>query len=214
MFIGPILFVSAHPDDVELFAGGTIAKLVEKKKNPVHVLLLTQGGLGGDVKLRLAEFFNSMRTLGVTQYSYCDYPDTKLFLEEPSVTMAIEKYIKKHKINTVFTHHPHDTHIDHSTAGRAALAAARKIDNVIYYQPSYPSGRMTTSFSTDLVVRLTESQVNKKLKSLSCHKSQIEKYGSDSYLDSIKAVTKANLLNMTGQLDGGAELFQVNRMVY
>ncbi|MBS1571173.1 MAG: PIG-L family deacetylase, partial [Bacteroidetes bacterium] len=61
-----ILAIGAHPDDVELGCGGTIAKLVSEGKK-VAIIDLTQGELGtrGTAETRKTEAENAAKILGV-----------------------------------------------------------------------------------------------------------------------------------------------------
>ena len=73
-----ILFVSCHPDDVEIFAGGTLAKL--NKTNKVYVAVVCDGARGGNTTQRVDECINSFKKLGLysNQYNF-------LFLDRKSV---------------------------------------------------------------------------------------------------------------------------------
>ena len=71
-----VLVLSAHPDDAELGAGGTIAKLTNEGK---HVVLVdcTAGELGtrGTPELRTAEANAAAKALGVTERVILSMPD-------------------------------------------------------------------------------------------------------------------------------------------
>jgi len=60
-----ILAIAAHPDDVEISAGGTVAKSIAQGKK-VGIVDLTMGELGsrGSGELRLVEAANAQRILG------------------------------------------------------------------------------------------------------------------------------------------------------
>ena len=60
-----IIFFGAHPDDIELSCGGTIAKSVADGLR-VGIIELTRGELGtrGTPKIRRREALNAMRILG------------------------------------------------------------------------------------------------------------------------------------------------------
>lgn len=210
-----VLFVSAHPDDSEIFAGGTIAKLVADDID-VHVLLLSQGSKGGKDEVRVNEFRDAVLSLGVPEPNiwYKDFPDTVFYNNEAEIVGAIEFVIKKMQIQTVFTHHPFDTHQDHRVTANATLAAARNIKNVLFYCPSWPSGRTSVPFHNDFIVKLSQDNVEAKIKALYCYKSQIKKYGADDYVGTHRAILKANSLTLTGDVKGNAEVFEINRVVY
>ena len=61
-----ILAVGAHPDDIELGAGGTVYKAV-KSGSKVIALYMTKGGKNTDSRMRMAESTQAMNILGVTR---------------------------------------------------------------------------------------------------------------------------------------------------
>ena len=77
------LVVTAHPDDSEFGAGGTVAKLV-KDGCEVTYVIVTNGNKGsGDrsmtperlAAIRADEQRNAARTLGVARVEFLGYPD-------------------------------------------------------------------------------------------------------------------------------------------
>ncbi len=88
-----VLAVGAHPDDVEIGCGGTLARLVEQGYR-VGILDLTDGeptpGSSGP-EVRLAEAEKAGQTLGVHHRVTLDLPNRKLFDSfEARVQLAIE----------------------------------------------------------------------------------------------------------------------------
>src|SRR5262245_13111693 len=78
-----VLVVTAHPDDSEFGAGGTVAKLVREGKQ-VTYCILTNGNKGsGDrtmtperlAKIREEEQRNAARVLGVEVVDFLGFPD-------------------------------------------------------------------------------------------------------------------------------------------
>ncbi len=67
----------------------------------------------------------------------------------------------------IYTHAPHDTHQDHVATSQAALAAARRMSRVLFYQS--PS---TTSFDPTVFVNV-ERTLGAKLDALRAHWSQV-----------------------------------------
>ena len=88
-----VIAVGAHPDDVEIACGGTLARLVEQGYQ-VGIIDLTDGeptpGSSGPAE-RLAEAKAAADTLGVQQRVTLDLPNRKLFDSfESRVKLAIE----------------------------------------------------------------------------------------------------------------------------
>ena len=88
-----VIAVGAHPDDVEIACGGTLARLVQQGYQ-VGIVDLTDGeptpGSPGP-EVRLAEARAAAETLGVQQRVTLDLPNRKLFdTFEARVKLAIE----------------------------------------------------------------------------------------------------------------------------
>lgn len=210
-----VAFVAAHHDDIEINAGGLLHLMLSCGHN-VKVITLTNSACGGDPELRKQEFANSMYTLsqgtpGTLEIVNLDFPDTHLHEHLKDAISKLEPHLKG--VKTVITHHPEESHQDHSTTNKVVLTAGRHCNNLFYFQPSWPSGRLTVAFNTDLIIRFGQAVMTRKWDSLNCHKSQITKYGSEEYLDSVKAVNKANSLLNTGDIKAYAEVFEIQRII-
>lgn len=110
-----ILFVTAHPDDVIVFYGALIHKLVADHKN-IFVLTVTNGcrGSGGrDIsedelsKDRIAEELSALKYLGVPKENHAclGYKDGEVESNYKLIG-EISKYIRKYKADIVCTHEP------------------------------------------------------------------------------------------------------------
>ena len=64
-----ILAIGAHPDDIEFGCGGALVKYAERGHR-LSLLVMTEGGLGGDVGLRTKEQNTSNTVLGVKKMSW------------------------------------------------------------------------------------------------------------------------------------------------
>ena len=212
-----ILFVSCHPDDVEIFAGGTLSKL--NKTNDVHVAVVCDGARGGNTMERVNECTKSFYELGLHQSQYTflfmhneNLKDNELFKVENEVVYGIENILKELKVDIMFTHHPNDYHQDHRVVGTASMAAGRNLKNIIFYSPTYPSGRTQIPVRPNLFVQLTEEDIEMKLKALSMHSSQIKRYGKEDYVDSMKQYARGVALKNSGNYSGWEEEFEINRV--
>lgn len=83
-----VLAIGAHPDDIELGCGGTIAKLCALGVH-VRALVFTQGQKGklgpGD---RAVETRCALSLLGVADVVICDFDDTRLWLQVNEMVAA------------------------------------------------------------------------------------------------------------------------------
>ena len=108
-----ILAFGAHPDDVELGCGGTIAKEIANGKK-VGIVDLTRGELGtrGNPELRIKESENASKTIGVEIRENLGFKDG-FFKNDESNQLEIIKIIRKFKPNIVLCNAKDDRHIDH-----------------------------------------------------------------------------------------------------
>jgi len=134
-----ILGIAAHPDDLDVGAGGTIAEFI-RRGAIVHYLVLTDGSKGSEdpamtseklIAIRRAEQQKALEVVGGTSVTFLDYPDGAL-----EITMALKKDIVKVirtlKPDVVITMDPTVVysskagiinHPDHRAAGQATLDA-------------------------------------------------------------------------------------------
>lgn len=117
------LFIGAHPDDCELFAGGVIAKL-SRQGYKVGILDFTEGELSsrGTLAERRQEAQHSAEILGVATRLILNLGDTAL--EECDETIRqIVSALRQLKPQFVFLQYPADRHPDHVMASRLAQRA-------------------------------------------------------------------------------------------
>ena len=135
-----ILAFGAHPDDVELSCGGTIAKEVSLGKK-VAIVDLTRGELGtrGSAEIRDRESKQAASILGVSTRENLGFRDG-FFRNDEAHQLEIINILRKYKPKVVLCNAQTDRHIDH---GRAAslvhdacfLSGLRKIETVINDKP-------------------------------------------------------------------------------
>ncbi|MDG1397757.1 MAG: bacillithiol biosynthesis deacetylase BshB1 [Polaribacter sp.] len=108
-----ILAFGAHPDDVELGCGATIAKEISLGKK-VGIVDLTRGELGtrGSADLRDIEAKNAAKILGVTVRENLAFADG-FFTNDKTHQLEIIKMIRKYQPEIVLCNAIDDRHIDH-----------------------------------------------------------------------------------------------------
>ncbi len=140
-FIGPVMCVAAHPEDLEIHAGGTIARLVAAGI-PVTYILCTRGNRGtSDPAVTMAEIGarreaeqrTAAQLLGVSDIGFLDHDDGDLQYEARQLRAEIVRWIRRIRPRTVITHDPfpgdgaHDScaiYPDHLTVGMTTFEAA------------------------------------------------------------------------------------------
>ncbi|WDO12479.1 bacillithiol biosynthesis deacetylase BshB1 [Flavobacterium sp. WW92] len=113
-----ILFFGAHPDDVELGCGATIAKEVSLGKN-VGIIDLTRGELGtrGTAEIRDEEAKNAASVLGVEIRENLRMRDG-FFTNDEAHQMEVIKMIRKYRPEIVICNAVDDRHIDHGKGSK------------------------------------------------------------------------------------------------
>lgn len=109
-----ILAFGAHPDDVELGCGATIAKEVSLGKK-VGIVDLTRGELGtrGSAAIRDLEAAKSATILGVSVRENLGFADG-FFMNDRNHQLEIIKMIRKYQPEIVLCNAIDDRHIDHA----------------------------------------------------------------------------------------------------
>ena len=135
-----ILAIGAHPDDVELGCGGTIAKMISEGKS-VAIIDLTKGELGtrGTDKTRKEEADNARNILGVSARENLEMKDGFLQNSE-EYQRHIVKMIRKYRPEFVFANAKDDRHPDHAKAAKLVsdacfLSGLRKIETELEGSP-------------------------------------------------------------------------------
>lgn len=131
-----ILAIGAHPDDVELGCGGTLAKMIDMNKK-IGILDLTQGELGtrGTRETRKAEAEKSMQILGISIRENLKFRDG-FFVNDEKHQLEVIKILRKYKPEIVLANAIEDRHPDHGKAAKLIydscfLSGLRKIKTEI-----------------------------------------------------------------------------------
>ena len=163
-----ILAIGAHPDDVVLGLGGSIAALAAAGHS-ITVLTLSSGELGGDPAAREQEDALACLRLGVANVVFGRLADGAV--SQRDAFRVVERALAEERPQIVFVHDPKDTHHDHARAGRAVHAAARDVPNLFFYEgPSTAAFAPHASFDVRETwaakldaLRLYESQAQRRL---------------------------------------------------
>jgi len=138
-----VLAIGAHPDDVDLSCGGTVAKLV-KQGRKVGIADLTRGELGtrGSEAIRAAEAAEAARVLGVHAREILGMPDGNLETTLDN-RLKIVRIIRKYQPDVLLIPYPVDRHPDHEhahTLSREAWFAAglAKVETSLDGTPQEP----------------------------------------------------------------------------
>ena len=128
-----ILAIGAHPDDVELGCGATVAKEISLGKK-VGILDLTRGELGtrGSAEIRDIEAAKAAKILGVEIRENLAFADG-FFVNDKTHQLKIIEVIRKYRPEIVLCNAIEDRHIDHAKGSKLVsdacfLSGLRKIN--------------------------------------------------------------------------------------
>lgn len=131
-----ILAFGAHPDDVELGCGATLAKEISLGKK-VGIIDLTRGELGtrGSAELRKKEATKAASILGVAVRENLGFADG-FFVNDKEHQLAVIKMIRKYQPEIVLCNAIDDRHIDHPKGSKLVsdacfLSGLLKIETTI-----------------------------------------------------------------------------------
>ena len=186
-----ILAVGAHLDDIEIAVGGTLAKAIQNG-HQVKTLIMSKSGYtnkdGGIQRTdddAVKEGTNALNILGVTDIEILDFP-TKDIPFRSDVVNAIDVCISEYDPDVIFTHHPFDTHQAHVGVSNSTIAAARRKNTVLFYEPISPSGRSYVAFRPQMYVPIEET-IDLKLNALRAHKTEYHKFGAEDWIEGVYA---------------------------
>lgn len=225
-----ILAMGAHPDDVELGAGATLAKQVRLGKK-VGIVDLTRGELGtrGTAEIRDAEASAAARVLGLDVRENLGFRDG-FFVNDEAHQLAVIRAIRKYRPEVLICNAPHDRHPDHGKGSELVvtssfLAGLRRIETMDEHGNVQEPWRPKVVYhyiqfydiKPDVAFVVEEEDVQKKMDSILAYGSQFYDpksnepatvISSKQFLDSI-----TNRMSETGRIVGKpyAEAFVTER---
>ena len=178
-----ILAIGAHPDDVELGCGATLAKEISNGKK-VGILDLTRGELGtrGTPEIREKEAKNAAEILGAKFRHNLEFSDG-FVVNNAASKLEIIKIIRKYQPEIVLCNAIDDRHIDHAAASKLAsdacfLSGLEKIETIMEgnhqkaWRPKHVYHYIQwKNIEPDFVVDVTDF-LDKKLETVFAFKSQ------------------------------------------
>jgi len=125
-----VLVIAPHPDDETLCCGGTIMNFTEKG-DKVKVVIVTDGRYGSFseelkgteelVKIRKEEALRVFEILGVKDFEFLGFEDSKVSEKIKEVEEKLSKILKEYSPDIVFSPSPCDLHPDHAEIGKIIL---------------------------------------------------------------------------------------------
>jgi LmbE family N-acetylglucosaminyl deacetylase len=195
-----ILAIGAHPDDIEILCGGTLALYAAMGHN-IFMAVATNGNVGTPnltreeiAAVRREEQARSCAIIGA-ELIWMGFDDEWLFNDRPTRTVFLDA-IRTARPDVMFIHSPNDYLSDHRVAGQVAedcripcsvrlvetnLPHCEKIPHV-FYMDNAAGLDFLPEFYADI-----ETVIDKKRAMLSCHKSQ-EIWMKEAYGEAVSEI--------------------------
>jgi len=173
---GSVLFIGAHPDDIEFYCGGTVYDF-RRRGAPVTFLIATRGGKGRAGQaletlegLRTRHQLDAARLLGGVGVEMLHYPDKGLAGHVESFADGIRAFVDRETPAIIFCWDPDfisNPHPDHQAAARACRIALGDTDHrVLYFGTRRP----------DIFVSLDAAAFRAKMRALRAHRTETPWY--------------------------------------
>lgn len=166
-----LLFMGAHPDDIELGCGAFISGMVGIAD--IHCMTFSDNQKNPDLSHLVGEHYDSMHELGLSddqielgQFETRRFPDFRQEILEKMLALR-----RKIQPEIVFVHTAQDIHQDHQTVTQEATRAFRGTTVL-----GFDVLRSSYGFFPHFLVEVTEAGVNKKIEALSKYTTYAERY--------------------------------------
>lgn len=190
-----LLFVGAHPDDIELGCGGLIKKCSELYS--IFCCVATDRGS----EIRRQETLKALSYLGAENISFLELPPD-FILTRDIVNLLYESYPG---VQTVFIPTNRDMHPEHCELHRICKSAFRRVPNIYYYQ----TASATLDFRPNTFFDITDSFEQKRI-ALCMHVSQMNSQKNYMEYEAIKASAKFWGMQINVER---AEAFEIERSI-
>lgn len=174
-----ILCVGAHPDDIEMMAGGSVARWVGEGR-AVRFLTFTNGvwqapsgAWQRDPEEARAEGEAAAASLGV-EVENLMMPAMDLQWEDRLVVEVLRR-IEAHQIDTLICPWDRDLHHDHETVSRIVVSASRRVPRVLMGCINY---YLREIFTPNLFVDISDTW-DAKMKAMACFRKEWERAKDD-----------------------------------
>lgn len=166
-----LLFLGAHPDDIELGCGAFIADMVGQAK--IYCMTFSDNKKNPELQNLVVEHYNSMHKLGLKDseiglgsFETRRFPDFRQELLQEMLELR-----RIHQPEIVFTNTPKDIHQDHLTLTEEATRAFRGTTVL-----GYDVLRSSYGFFPHFLAEVSEQAVETKIAALAEYKTYANRY--------------------------------------
>ncbi len=198
---GTVLAFGAHPDDIEIGAGGLLARLSAEGADVTMAVV----SIPNKVDVRRAEAQAGANAIDAELvFLFDDKPQRVEDVPMYELVRRMDQVIGDLRPDLVITHGANDLHWDHGLVHKATISALRRTPCDLLAYLSSPEMNAHARCLGECFADITSS-IEAKLAAINCHSSQLTKLDVESSRDLARAM---------GRISGYeyAEAYQVLRM--
>lgn len=180
-----VLFVGAHPDDIEIGAGALLAQISKGSDAELFCATISDNQKNPKLVNVVDEHYKSMEILGIGEKEIImkDFETRNFPRDRQEILEFLYELNNTFKPNVVFTHSEADIHQDHGVVTTEALRAFRGTTVL-----GFDVLRSSYGFFPHFLVEVTEEEAELKVKALEAY----ETYRSRYYFD--PAIIRSTLI--------------------
>ena len=191
---GPWLVFAPHADDESFGMGGTLA-LAAATKIPVHVVVITDGSLGGDaddlVNIRELETHDAAAILGVASVLFLKQKDRRL-KSAPDLLSEVVRLMEVIKPSAVFFPGVYEAHPDHRASALIVWQALKMLSADVVPISYEITGQSPVNCLVDI-----SAVIEQKKQAIAVYKSQL---GQKNYLDIVLALNRLRTFTLDAKV--------------
>lgn len=179
-----VLALGAHPDDLEIGAGGLLARLAAEGAKVTMAVVTVPNAF----EIRRAEARAAARVLGADPvFLFDDGPGRVEDAPMHELVRRLDQLVGDLRPSLVLTHSDKDLHWDHGLVHHATVAAVRRTPCDLLAYLSSPEMNAHARGAGECFVDITTS-IEAKLASIRCHASQLARIDIESSRDLSRAM--------------------------
>lgn len=181
-----VLAFGAHPDDLEVGAGGLLARLAQQGAQVLAAVVSVPSLLPERIK----EASSGAGILGVkltilNSEKKCRVEDIPMH----AIVAQMDMLVNDIRPDLVITHSAHDLHWDHGLVNRATVSAVRRWPcNLLAYVSSYEMNAQVSSRSMGQCFADVTTTIDRKVDAIAAHQSQLAHMDLESTRDLARAM--------------------------
>ena len=181
-----VLAFGAHPDDLEVGAGGLLARLAADGAEVIAAVIslpslvderVQEAAAGADILGIKLQIMNPGRK--------CRVEDIPMY----ELVRQMDGFVNDVRPDLVITHSAHDLHWDHGLVNRATVSSLRRWScDLLAYMSSYEMNAQLSSRAMGQCFADVTATIDKKIAAISAHKSQLARMDVESTRDLARAM--------------------------